>query len=67
VTVALLSWSAARDEAHRQGVRAATRPLGLLLTGALGRTLAADLHAPGDVPGHDGAAMDGWAVAGDGP
>ncbi|OIH97788.1 hypothetical protein BIU90_14385 [Curtobacterium sp. MCBA15_001] len=34
---------------------------------ALGQTLAADLHAPGDVPGHDGAAMDGWAVAGEPP
>ncbi len=67
MTEALPSWSAARDEAHRQGAGPATRPQPLLLAGALGSTLAADLHAPGDVPGHDGAAMDGWAVAGDGP
>ncbi len=29
---------------------------------ALGRTLAADLASPIDVPGHDNSAMDGWAV-----
>ncbi len=29
---------------------------------ALGRTLAADIVSPLDVPGHDNSAMDGWAV-----
>jgi molybdopterin molybdotransferase len=29
---------------------------------ALGRTLAADIVSPIDVPGHDNSAMDGWAV-----
>ena len=29
---------------------------------ALGRTLAADVISPIDVPGHDNSAMDGWAV-----
>jgi molybdopterin molybdotransferase len=29
---------------------------------ALGRTLAADITSPIDVPGHDNSAMDGWAV-----
>ena len=29
---------------------------------ALGRTLAADVASPIDVPGHDNSAMDGWAV-----
>jgi len=29
---------------------------------ALGRTLAADVVSPIDVPGHDNSAMDGWAV-----
>jgi molybdopterin molybdotransferase len=29
---------------------------------SLGRTLAADVVSPIDVPGHDNSAMDGWAV-----
>jgi molybdopterin molybdotransferase len=29
---------------------------------ALGRTLAADVVSPIDVPGHDNSAMDGWAL-----
>lgn len=76
MTAVLLPWDDARAEAHRQGGRlaadTAVRDLGagpvrLDLAGALGRTLVGDLLAPGAVPGHDGAAMDGWAVAGDGP
>ncbi|KQS09030.1 hypothetical protein ASG04_09040 [Curtobacterium sp. Leaf183] len=62
-----LSWTAARDEAHRQGALCAGAPVAVDLAAALGRTLAADVRAPGAVPGHDGAAMDGWAVAGDPP
>lgn len=67
MTATLLSWGAARDEAHRQGALLRGAPIALDLVASLGRTLAEDLHAPGDVPGHDGAAMDGWAVAGEGP
>ncbi|QKS18753.1 molybdopterin molybdotransferase MoeA [Curtobacterium sp. Csp1] len=78
MTAVLLPWQAARAEAHRQGVRLTadlaasgpgfgSDPLRLDLAAAIGRTLVGDLVAPGDVPGHDGAAMDGWAVAGDGP
>ena len=76
MTAVLLPWRAARDEAHRQGARLAadlarldpaSAPIRLHLAAAIGRTLVGDLVAPGDVPGHDGAAMDGWAVAGDGP
>jgi len=76
VTAVLLPWQAARDEAHRQGARLTadrarldprSAPLRLDLAAAIGSTLVGDLVAPGDVPGHDGAAMDGWAVAGDGP
>ncbi|MCJ1715817.1 molybdopterin molybdotransferase MoeA [Curtobacterium sp. VKM Ac-2922] len=59
-----LSWSAARDEAHRQGSLLTGAPVTLDLVASLGRTLAADVRAPGAVPAHDGAAMDGWAVAG---
>lgn len=76
MTAVLLPWSAARTEAHRQGSRLASDaavhdlsagPLRLDLAAALGRTLAGDVLAPGAVPGHDNAAMDGWAVAGSGP
>ncbi|WIA99558.1 molybdopterin molybdotransferase MoeA [Curtobacterium sp. MCBA15_012] len=76
MTAVLLPWQAARDEAHRQGARLTadrarldprSAPLRLDLAAAIGSTLVGDLVAPGDVPGHDGAAMDGWAVAGDGP
>lgn len=67
MTAVLLPWQSARAEAHRQGARLAVGAVDLDLSAALGRTLAADLTAPGDVPGHDGAAMDGWAVAGAGP
>ncbi|MBP1302960.1 molybdopterin molybdotransferase MoeA [Curtobacterium sp. 1310] len=75
MTLVLPSWSDARHEAHRQGVRLAADTAAdpgagsvrLDLASALGRTLAGDLAARGDVPGHDGAAMDGWAVAGPGP
>ncbi|QCR44400.1 molybdopterin molybdenumtransferase MoeA [Curtobacterium sp. SGAir0471] len=76
MTLVLPSWSEARRAAHEQGARLAADTAGadpgsgavrLDLASALGRTLAADLLARADVPGHDGAAMDGWAVAGPGP
>lgn len=62
-----LDWRAARDEAHRQGALLRRPQETAGLDAAVGRVLAADLSAPGAVPGHDGAAMDGWAVAGEGP
>lgn len=76
MTLVLPSWSDARHEAHEQGTRLAVDtavadlaagPVRLDLASALGRTLAGDLLARSDVPGHDGAAMDGWAVTGPGP
>jgi len=36
----------------------------LALRSALGRVLAEDIVSPIDVPGHDSAAMDGWALRG---
>ncbi len=61
------SWDHARVLAHAAG--AALRGPGerIPLGSGHGRVLASDLTAPGPVPGHDGAAMDGWAVAGAGP
>ena len=60
-------WRAARDAAHAAG--SALRGPGELvaLSDAVGRTLAADLHALARVPGFDASAMDGWAVRGGGP
>lgn len=52
-------------EAARQTILEATTPLGServqLLDGA-GRALAADFHAPWDLPRYDNSAMDGFAV-----
>ncbi|MEV4138848.1 molybdopterin molybdotransferase MoeA [Dactylosporangium sp. NPDC049742] len=58
-------WAAARALAHR-----VAEPLDLVevpLTGSAGRTLARPLVAAVDLPGFDNAAMDGYAVRGDGP
>lgn len=67
MTVPLRTWQEARVEAHRQGLDVRDSDVTLDLAAALGRVLAVEFHAPGAVPGHDGAAMDGWAVAGRGP
>ena len=48
-------------------VLAAVRPLGaeqVPLLEALGRTVAADVVSPADVPSFDNSAMDGFAVRG---
>lgn len=62
-----VSWSDARRIAH--GAGAATRlPVEHVALGdALGRHLAADVRAAIDIPHFASSAMDGWAVAGDGP
>jgi molybdopterin molybdotransferase len=54
--------------AARAAIAAALVPITetetLPLTAALGRTLAADLISPIDVPAHDNSAMDGYALHG---
>ncbi len=67
MTLSPVAWFEARAEAYRQGALLGSQPVELDLAASLDRTLATDLFALGDVPGHDGAAMDGWAVSGDGP
>ncbi len=58
-----LSVDAARASMLRHTVAVAeTEQLGL--TDALGRILAEDIVSPIDVPAHDNAAMDGWALRG---
>lgn len=69
----------APDRAHRQGgtpwpaARALAGrcppipPTTVPLHEALGRTLASDLVAVGDLPADDNSAMDGWAVSGSPP
>src|SRR5262249_31915460 len=52
------------EEAQRRAL-APVRPLGserVAVAGALGRVLAEEVVASGDVPPHDNSAMDGYAV-----
>ncbi|MEO5919921.1 MAG: molybdopterin molybdotransferase MoeA [Pseudolysinimonas sp.] len=58
---------AAREVAHVAGSTAPRSTELVDLAAATGRTLAADLIATAPLPGFAAAAMDGWAVAGDGP
>lgn len=62
-----VEWTAARAAAHAAGASLRGPGARVDLAAGLGRVLASDLTARSAVPGHDGAAMDGWAVAGDGP
>ncbi|MGL3198289.1 MULTISPECIES: molybdopterin-binding protein [Curtobacterium] len=62
-----VQWTDARAAAHAAGAALCEPGVRVDLVAGLGRVLATDLAAPGPVPGYDGAAMDGWAVAGDGP
>jgi molybdopterin molybdotransferase len=61
------SWHEARELFRRVGAvqlrPAVARPLG----DAAGLVLAAAVHARAAIPAFDRSAMDGWAVAGDGP
>ena len=58
-------WDQARAAAHAAGTPAA--PSLLPLEACAGLTLAADLAARIPVPHYASSAMDGWAVAGEGP
>src|SRR4051812_11377383 len=60
-----VSWPVARDRAA--AAAAPVPPIDLPLELAAGGALAADVLARTDLPPADTAAMDGWAVAGDGP
>ncbi|WP_083956103.1 molybdopterin molybdotransferase MoeA [Tersicoccus phoenicis] len=60
-----LSWHRARAIAYDVAPVLDARPVPL--TEALGRPLAQDVTARGDLPHYASSAMDGWAVAGDGP
>lgn len=59
------SWPDARIAASK-----AVEPLEAVkqrLAGCVGAVLTEDVHAPGPMPHYASSAMDGWAVAGDGP
>ncbi|NKX51871.1 molybdopterin molybdotransferase MoeA, partial [Arthrobacter deserti] len=58
-------WDQARSTAHAAGTAAA--PSVLPLEACTGLTLAADVAARIPVPHYPSSAMDGWAVAGEGP
>lgn len=61
-----VAWPVARTRASDLGtatVRRTVVPLG----DAIGRVLGGDLHSMVDLPPFDTAAMDGWAVRGQGP
>lgn len=64
----LADGSEATVEAARAAILAALRPVAgserVALAEAAGRTLAADVVSPIDVPAHDNAAMDGYALHG---
>ncbi|GAA0991238.1 molybdopterin-binding protein [Nocardiopsis tropica] len=62
-----LPWTAARELARVTGAEGGTPMAEEPLAGALGATLGADLVAAVDVPALDSAAMDGYAVSGEGP
>jgi len=61
----MIEWERARQLAFDAGGPVAAQRVGL--AAALGGTLAEPLVAAVAVPGHDSAAMDGYAVAGAGP
>jgi len=67
VTIRRADWRVARAEAADAG-RALPRDLEtVVLADAVGRTVADDVTSLARVPGSDVSAMDGWAVAGEGP
>jgi molybdopterin molybdotransferase len=67
VTLVRPDWRTARDAVHAAGLALRGPAERVDLDDAVGRTLAADLHALARVPGFDASAMDGWAVRGAGP
>ena len=60
-----VSWAQARIDAY--AAAEALPPESVPLQDAVGRVLVRDLCARIDVPHYASSAMDGWAVAGDGP
>jgi molybdopterin molybdotransferase len=67
VTVRRADWRVARAEAADAARALPRTPETVVLADAVGRTLAADVTSLARVPGSDVSAMDGWAVAGEGP
>lgn len=63
----MIEFSSARSLAHATGLTAPRTTERVALAETLGRTLASAVTATAPLPGFDSAAMDGWAVAGDGP
>ncbi|MEN0085239.1 MAG: molybdopterin molybdotransferase MoeA [Leifsonia sp.] len=61
------AWRDARERARALGEAAPTRVLTLPVTRAAGLVLASDVRCLRPLPRFDNSAMDGWAVAGDGP
>ncbi len=57
----------ARRAAHQLGASRLTPQVRVAVESAAGLTLAADIAAATPVPAFANSAMDGWAVAGDGP
>lgn len=63
----MTTWREARERAEVLGRDAPTRVLTVPVTRAAGLVLAADVRCLRPLPRFDNSAMDGWAVAGDGP
>lgn len=63
----MTSWREARERADALGRDAPTGVLTVPVTRAAGLVLAADVRCLRPLPRFDNSAMDGWAVAGDGP
>ena len=63
----MTTWREARDIAAALGRDAPTRVLTVPLARAAGLVLAGDVRCERPLPRFDNSAMDGWAVAGDGP
>ncbi|MDR6972129.1 molybdopterin-binding protein [Leifsonia shinshuensis] len=63
----MTTWSDARELAHELGRSASTRVMTVPTGRAAGLVLASDARCAHPLPRFDNSAMDGWAVAGDGP
>ncbi|MGO4595618.1 molybdopterin molybdotransferase MoeA [Leifsonia sp. 2TAF2] len=63
----MTSWREARRIAEQLGRETPTRVLTVPVGRAAGLVLAADVRCGRPLPPFDNSAMDGWAVAGDGP
>jgi molybdopterin molybdotransferase len=63
----MISWRGARELAHEQGGAGSRVVVTVPLDRAAGLTLGAEVRGRQAVPRFDNSAMDGWAIAGDGP